>query len=593
MRRYTLKTIAKLTFSAILWLMILLFFTWNSFKPNKTKSGAKLKVFRFSPHGKAQNALPAVLHVNAIDKDAANEQKKDWHDYKAMERDNEREGLGERGSAAFLNNATLGLEQKMSLENGFNALLSDSISINRSVPDIRNMGCLNKLYLRKLPTVSIIIIFWNEYMSVLMRSVYSLINRSPPELIKEIILVDDGSDRAYLGKPLDDYIADHFTNVHVVRLPRRTGLIMARSAGARNATAEVLIFFDSHIETNYNWLPPLLEPIAMNKRTADEGQRGGFNWLMLYTRLPLLPEDLKHPTEPFKSPVMAGGLFAISSEFFWELGGYDEGLDIWGGEQFELSFKIWMCGGEMYDAPCSRVAHIYRGPRISPPIEKSREKFLLRNFKRVAEVWMDDYKKYLFQHRDGEFDQVDPGDLSAQIAQRYKLKCKSFKWYMENVAFDILKEYPPVEPADYANGAIQNLGDPNICVDTLQHKPVNKPGPYLCAENLVHPQVSQYWALSWRRDLRMRGQKVCLDVQMWTQNTPVWLWQCHGAGGNQYWSYNYNTKLLMHGINQKRCLELLPQTKELVVNLCNSTNKYMHWNFGFVNHTALQTFKTN
>jgi len=60
----------------------------------------------------------------------------------------------------------------------------------------------------------------------------------------------------------------------------------------------------------------------------DEGGRGSFDWEFSYKRLPLLPKDKLDPTEPFASPVMAGGYFAISKKWFWELGGYDEGISV-------------------------------------------------------------------------------------------------------------------------------------------------------------------------------------------------------------------------------------------------------------------------
>lgn len=110
----------------------------------------------------------------------------------------------------------------------------------------------------ELPTVSVIVPFYNEHFSTLLRTCYSVLNRSPAELLVEIILVDDFSSKKFLHDELDRYVAEHLPKVRIVRLPERSGLIIARLAGAKVATGDVLLFLDSHTEANTNWLPPLL-----------------------------------------------------------------------------------------------------------------------------------------------------------------------------------------------------------------------------------------------------------------------------------------------------------------------------------------------
>jgi polypeptide N-acetylgalactosaminyltransferase len=182
----------------------------------------------------------------------------DWHDYEMIAREEHRKGLGEHGLAAKLSKEEKALEQKLFMRNGFNALLSDKISLNRSIPDIRHKDCHKKKYLRELPNVSVIFPFFNEHWSTLLRSIYSILNRSPPHLLKEIILVDDSSEKSFLNGPLDRFVAKKLPKVKLVHLQQRSGLIKARLAGAAIATADVLLFLDSHIEANVNWLPPLL-----------------------------------------------------------------------------------------------------------------------------------------------------------------------------------------------------------------------------------------------------------------------------------------------------------------------------------------------
>ncbi|XP_004531646.1 N-acetylgalactosaminyltransferase 6-like [Ceratitis capitata] len=529
----------------------------------------------------------------------------DWHDYKAMAHDALRVGLGEQGRAANLDNVNRKAFKTAWLKYGFNGLLSDQISVERAVPDFRHKNCRNLTYHNELPSTSIIIVHRHEYPSVLQRTLHSLWNRTPSELLKEIILVDDCS----YAPPFDitheqDLMAKFGTKLKILRLTTHEGLIRARIAGARVATGEVLVFLDAHVEATHNWLPPLLQPIVDDPHTSTtpiidvidyntfeymEGlpTRGGFDWNFVYTELLLREDDHKSMPAPHQNPVMNGGLFAITAKYFWHLGAYDEGLEVWGGEQFELSFKIWMCGGRLLEVPCSRLGHLYRVANSQVKYTNRTEDFQSKNYKRVASVWMDDYQEILYKHNP-ELIKIDAGDVSERHALRKRLNCKSFKWFLDTIAPDLLLRYPTVVPPDYAFGAIQALAAPQLCLATLEkNSKRSKIKLRPCSGDLKQPAASQDWHLTFHRDLR-QGDENCLDVQ----DTTLRLGPCQNQGGNQFWYYDPASKLLMQGEpwTERLCLEANMLTARAHMNTCDSENENMKWKFGFANRTLLGQF---
>lgn len=132
--------------------------------------------------------------------------------------------LGEGGRIAHLQDPEdIADGEKQLKKIALNQALSEHISYNRTVPDARHPACRKKTYdVDSLPTTSVIIIFFNEPYSVLVRTVHSVLNTSPKQLLKEIILVDDGSSNVDLKHKLDYYVSSRLSGkVKVVRLKNR------------------------------------------------------------------------------------------------------------------------------------------------------------------------------------------------------------------------------------------------------------------------------------------------------------------------------------------------------------------------------------
>ena len=151
---------------------------------------------------------------------------------------------GENGRAHKLRVEQKTQEEKLKGVYGFNQLVSDEITLNRTVPDLREAECQNWDYPKEMPKASVILVFHNEGWSTLFRTVNSVINRSPPQFFEEVVLVDDKSELDHLHGQLEDELKKPYYKgrVQLVRNKEREGLIRSRNNGAIAAKGEVKSF---------------------------------------------------------------------------------------------------------------------------------------------------------------------------------------------------------------------------------------------------------------------------------------------------------------------------------------------------------------
>ncbi|KAM3175534.1 hypothetical protein ACTXT7_008314 [Hymenolepis weldensis] len=410
-----------------------------------------------------------------------------------------------------------------------------------------------------------------------------------------------------------------------------------------------------------SWLEPLLDRIAedttnvvvpvidvisadtlqYNHAPSRSIQVGGFDWSLIFRWHPIPPRDAARagaPNSPVRrkdegnvkitsrankgqrTPTMAGGLFAISAEFFKRLGWYDPGYEVWGAENLELSFKTWMCGGRLETIPCSHVGHIFRSR--SPYSWKVKTANPLKhNLLRLAEVVLgDDYKHFYFSRVN--FNEADMGDVSDRKKILKDLNCKSFKWYLDNICPEM---FIPSEAL--ASGEIRNVVTGH-CVDApnpekkgrvniagypchngggnqfyvgdspiqskvmklmlmdahlvMSNHTIQQDGwmPLLLPKSSVvntfpsrfgaDKEILIYWFFLLSKNYELRRDDYCFDSGYETPH--ISLGNCHSRGGNQHFEYNDKNEIRQND----NCMTVSADGKSITLERCNGS-EYQKW----------------
>lgn len=283
------------------------------------------------------------------------------------------------------------------------------------------------------PTVSIVIVSHNEN-KYFGRTFGSIIDNTHQNRIFEIIVVDDASEPS----AAEELSKLNIPKLKIIRNEERQGLIRAKTIGARAANGDILVFLDAHIRAYPGWLEPLIDLIVengkriavplipvLNETTWEQinnyvGIKMMFDWKMDFKWLKDDSDD--------RVPIMSGGLYAISRDWFFESGEYDLGMLQWGGENFEQSIRTWLCGGEVILARESRVGHMFRDE--SPYVINTTQIHV--NKARAIDVWFDDYTNYYYRANDID---VPRRSSYESLASRYeikkKLNCKPFQYFVD------------------------------------------------------------------------------------------------------------------------------------------------------------------
>eukprot|EP00929_Paragymnodinium_shiwhaense_P074537 TRINITY_DN38158_c0_g1_i2.p1 TRINITY_DN38158_c0_g1~~TRINITY_DN38158_c0_g1_i2.p1 ORF type:complete len:777 (-),score=190.19 TRINITY_DN38158_c0_g1_i2:756-3086(-) len=285
----------------------------------------------------------------------------------------------------------------------------------------------------KMPErISVVLPCLNES-SFSLQTVQSFCERTPNDLLEEIIVVDDGSQ-----PPLQGLLADHVDpqcRLRVLRHDEPRGLMNAKQTGGDAAKGKYIGFYDCHVAPRRGWEEETMRLLKEKTRRLVVPMIGDLN-VTLWDEIPggqLLSkcyinwnaEFWWYDDETEFIPVISGGLVATTRKWWWESGGFDRGMRGWGGENTDQSLRAWLCGGDVVHAKSSIIAHMWRNGNDKRTLAHYTLKGGVDNSARAVAAWFDEFA-FKYQGKG-----PDPSiDVSEELRLKETLGCKPFAYFL-------------------------------------------------------------------------------------------------------------------------------------------------------------------
>mmetsp|Transcript_44527 Transcript_44527/g.83521 ORF Transcript_44527/g.83521 Transcript_44527/m.83521 type:complete len:747 (+) Transcript_44527:170-2410(+) len=278
------------------------------------------------------------------------------------------------------------------------------------------------------------------------KTIKSIYLQTPRYVLKEIIIIDDGSDPP-LSKSGFTPGACREWLIKLLRNDKTQGVIASRKMGGDHATGDIIVFLDCHVATQPYWyssfqhlisdsyrrmVVPQIVPLDVDTWT-DGSTHGSYDHGLGKYYLTFDADFKWYESDDRNVAVLSGGIYGMSRLWWMQTGGVDEHMLGWGGENLDQSLRCWLCGGDIMVAKESRIAHMWRtgsDHRTLPGYKRVGNS--KKNRARAVYGWYGDFADKLaqypyFAHHRKEW----VGDLSnfQQVKDRLS-GCRPFAWFL-------------------------------------------------------------------------------------------------------------------------------------------------------------------